>query len=52
MTVPVQMVDVVELGVADAQRAMVAGAVSARQLTQAYLDRIASIDPQVPRSIL
>ena len=48
MAVPVQMIDVVELGVADAQRAMVAGEISARQLTQAYLDRIASIDRAGP----
>ena len=43
------MIDVVELGVADAQRAMADATLSARQLTQAYLDRIAAIDRSGPR---
>ena len=43
------MIDVVELGVADAQRAMTDATVSTRQLTQAYLDRIAAIDRSGPR---
>ena len=41
-------VDVVELGVADAQRKMSSGAFTARALTQAYLDRIAAIDRAGP----
>ncbi len=42
------MINIVELGVADAQRAMSSGTLSARQLSQAYLDRIASIDRAGP----
>ena len=41
-------IDVVELGIADAQRQMVAGEFTARQLTQAYLDRIATLDRAGP----
>ena len=41
-------VDVVELGVADAQRKMASGAFTARALTQAYLDRIDAIDRAGP----
>lgn len=41
-------VDVVELDVAEAGRRMADGRLSARQLTQAYLDRIAAIDDAGP----
>ena len=41
-------IDVVELGVADAQRKLIAGEFTSRQLTQAYLDRIAAIDRAGP----
>lgn len=43
------VVDVVELDVAGAARLMADGALSSRQLTQAYLDRIAAIDDAGPR---
>jgi len=42
------MIDVVELGVDDAQRKLTAGEFTTRQLTQAYLDRIATIDRAGP----
>jgi len=42
-------IDVVELGVAEAQRAMARGELAARELTQAYLDRIAALDRAGPR---
>lgn len=41
--------DVVELSAADARDRMAAGTLTARALTQAYLDRIASIDAAGPR---
>ena len=46
---PAPMIDVAELGVADAQRRMAAGELTSHQLTQAYLDRIQAIDRQVRR---
>jgi hypothetical protein len=42
-------VDVVELGVQEAQAAMADGRCSSRGLTQAYLDRIAGVDDGGPR---
>lgn len=42
-------VDVVELGVQEAQAAMADGRCSSRSLTQAYLDRIAGVDDGGPR---
>ena len=42
------MIDVVELGVADAQRALEHRDYTSRDLTQAYLDRIATIDRSGP----
>src|SRR5690606_10956975 len=44
----VATVDVVELDVAEAARRMAKGELSSRQLTQAYLDRIAAIDDDGP----
>jgi amidase len=41
-------IDVVELGVADAQRRMTDGAFTARELAEAYLDRIAALDRAGP----
>lgn len=41
-------IDVVDLSVADAQRRMAAGTLTARALTRAYLDRIASLDDSGP----
>lgn len=41
-------IDVVELDVAEASRRMAAGELDSRQLTQAYLDRIAAIDDAGP----
>jgi amidase len=41
--------DVVELSAIDARDRMAAGTLTSRQLTQAYLDRIASIDDAGPR---
>jgi amidase len=41
-------IDVVELSVADAQHKLTAGEFTSRQLTQAYLDRIAAIDRAGP----
>lgn len=41
-------VDVVELSAGDAQAAMTAGTFSSRNLTQAYLDRIARVDDAGP----
>ncbi|MCX7065208.1 MAG: amidase family protein, partial [Proteobacteria bacterium] len=46
---PVVMIDVIELGVADAQHKLTAGEFTTRQLTQAYLDRIAAIDRAGPK---
>ena len=43
------MIDVIELGVADAQHKLTAGEFTTRQLTQAYLDRIAAIDRAGPK---
>ena len=43
-----RVIDVVELGVADAQRALDSREYSSRELTQAYLDRIAAIDRNGP----
>lgn len=45
----VPTLDVVELDVADAGQRMASGELSSRQLTQAYLDRIAAIDDDGPR---
>ena len=42
-------IDVVDLSVADAQRRMAAGSLTARSLTRAYLDRIAALDDAGPR---
>ena len=42
-------IDVVELSVAEAQRRMRAGTLTSRALTQAYLDRIATVDAAGPR---
>jgi len=42
-------IDVVELGAAEARERMRAGTLTARALTQAYLDRIAAIDDAGPR---
>jgi amidase len=42
-------IDVVELGVADAQRALADHAYTSRELTQAYLDRIDAIDRNGPK---
>src|SRR5687767_7934850 len=42
-------IDVAELSAADARDRMAAGTLTARALTQAYLDRIASIDDAGPR---
>jgi amidase len=41
-------VDIVDLSIADAQRRMVAGTLTSRALTRAYLDRIAAIDDGGP----
>jgi len=43
-----RVIDVVELGVADAQRALDRREYSSRELTQAYLERIAAIDRNGP----
>jgi amidase len=45
---PARRMDVVELSVSTAQSAMTDGACSSRSLTQAYLDRIASLDDAGP----
>jgi amidase len=45
---PVRSFDVVELSATDAQAAMTAGTLSSRDLTQAYLDRIAAVDDGGP----
>ncbi|GGA78371.1 amidase [Arenimonas soli] len=45
----VATVDVVELDMAEASRRMAEGELDSRQLTQAYLDRIAAIDDAGPR---
>ncbi|GAB2652319.1 amidase [Arenimonas aestuarii] len=42
-------IDVIELDVAEAGRRMAKGELDSRQLTQAYLDRIAAIDDAGPR---
>ena len=42
-------IDVVDLSVAEAQRRMIAGTLTSRELTQAYLDRIAAIDDSGPQ---
>jgi amidase len=42
-------IDVEELSLADAQKKLAKGEVSARELTQAYLDRIAAIDKAGPK---
>jgi amidase len=42
-------VDVVELSAMEARDRMTAGTLTARQLTQAYLDRIAAVDDEGPR---
>jgi amidase len=44
----VMVIDIVELSAADAQAKMARGEFTARQLTQAYLDRIAAIDRTGP----
>jgi len=46
---PARTLDVVDLSVAEAQRRMVAGSLTSRALTQAYLDRIAAIDDSGPQ---
>ncbi len=46
-TTPVK-IDVVELSITDAQHKMAAGEFTARQLTQAYLDRIQAVDRAGP----
>ncbi len=48
-TSPAPAVDVVELSAADARDRMAAGTLTARALTQAYLDRIAAVDDSGPR---
>ncbi|MDC3954797.1 amidase [Polyangium jinanense] len=48
-TVARERTDVVELSAADARDRMVKGTLTARELTQAYLDRIAQIDDAGPR---
>jgi amidase len=45
---PAPSVDVVELSAAEARDRMAAGTLSSRALTQAYLDRIATIDDEGP----
>ncbi|HEX5693680.1 MAG TPA: amidase [Arenimonas sp.] len=45
---PAAAIDVIELDVAEAGRRMANGELSSRQLTQAYLDRIAAIDDDGP----
>lgn len=45
---PAPPVDVVELGAADARDRLASGALTARALTQAYLDRIAAVDKAGP----
>jgi amidase len=45
---PVPMIDVAELSVLDAQQKMAGGELTSRALTQAYLDRIQTIDRQGP----
>jgi amidase len=45
---PVPKLDVVELSATDARDRMAAGTITSRQLTQAYLDRIAAIDDAGP----
>jgi amidase len=43
------VVDVVELNGADARERMMAGTLTSRELTRAYLDRIAAVDDDGPR---
>src|SRR5687767_5543788 len=43
------VVDVVELSASDARARMAAGTLTARVLTQAYVDRIASVDEAGPQ---
>jgi amidase len=45
---PRSMIDVIELGAAEARDRMVAGTLTSRELTQAYLDRIAAVDDAGP----
>ena len=47
-TPPAPKLDVIELSAADARDRMAAGTITSRQLTQAYLDRIAAIDDAGP----
>lgn len=42
-------IDVVDLSVAEAQRRMIAGTLTSRSLTQAYLDRIGALDDSGPQ---
>ncbi len=46
---PTATIDVVELSVADARERMAAGSLTARALTDAYLDRIAKLDDAGPK---